>query len=1042
MMKRMLAGVGGARERVFTVLLLSLLASQVEADGAAPVDFNRTVRPILSNNCFKCHGPDAAERQSGLRLDVVESATRPAESGRLPIVAGRPDQSELVRRITASDPDQRMPPPDSGKSLSDEERRVLSAWIEQGAKYDTHWAFVAPRRPQLPEIPNDRWGINAVDRFVLARLQAAGLVPSSPADPATLVRRLYLDLLGLPPTPAQAEEFLRDDSPHAYERLVDRLLDNPHFGERMALDWLDAARFADTHGYHIDSGRDMTRWREWVIDAFNRNLPFDQFIVDQLAGDLIPNPSLAQRVASGFHRNHMINFEGGAIPQEYHTAYIVDRVNTTGTVFLGLTVGCSQCHDHKYDPLTQKEYYQLFAFFHNVPENGLDGSKGNAAPLVKVPSPAQQAEIDSFNARIAAVDRGMTEDHADRDREQSEWEKEATRTQPEWTGLPDAIVKSVSGASIRFDLQDRSWVVEGENAAKDTYEIRSRLPVSRVTGVRVEFLADKNLKNQGPGRSENGNLVLTTFAVKASIGGKPPQMRRLAAASASFSQSGFGVEQAIDDQPASGWGIHPETGKPHHAVFVLADPIDGSAEDTLEVRLEFHSPYAQHQAGRFRILVTNAADPRGDSLPASVASALRKEPADRSADELTELRRYFRGNVSAAGMQLKAERELLVKQLQRLESEVPTAMVMQEMEKPRETFLLVRGQYDRPADRVQAAVPAFLPPLPEGAPANRLGLAQWLVHPSHPLTTRVVVNRYWQAFFGTGLVKTAEDFGSQGEPPTHPQLLDWLAVEFRTGESVLGSPWNLKAMVRLLVTSATYRQQSIVTREGLSRDPENRLLARGARIRLPAEFIRDQALAVSGLLDRRIGGASVSPYQPPGIWEELASRADGKNWTAQEYSQSHGRDLYRRTMYTFWKRTAPPPTLVAFDAPDRETCVVRRARTNTPLQALILMNDPTYVEASRKLAERILRESGPGLAQRVRYAFQLVLAREPRPMEIDVIAGIYERQRETASQDQHARELLRVGESPVDETLDPDELAAWALVASVLLNLDETVTRS
>ncbi|MBM4003494.1 MAG: DUF1553 domain-containing protein [Planctomycetes bacterium] len=1028
--------------RVSATVLLSLLASPVAAQGAAKIDFNRTIRPILSNNCFKCHGPDAAERQAVLRLDVVEGATRAAESGRIPIVAGQPDQSEMVRRITAPDPDHRMPPPDSGKTLSEEERRILVAWIEQGANYDTHWAFVTPRRPQLPEIADDRWGRNAVDRFVLNRMQAAGLAPSPPADPVTLVRRVYLDLLGLPPTPAQVEEYLLDEGPHAYERLVDRLLENPHFGERMALDWLDAARFADTHGYHIDSGRDMTRWREWVIDAFNRNLPFDQFIVDQLAGDLLPNPSLAQRVASGFHRNHMINFEGGAIPQEYHTAYIVDRVNTTGTVFLGLTVGCSQCHDHKYDPLTQKEYYQLFAFFHNVPENGLDGSKGNAAPLVKVPTASQQAEIDEVTARISAVDRELTEDHPDRDREQAAWEKDATRTQPGWTGIPEAAVKSAAGATIRFDAQDSSWVVEGENAATDTYEIRSRLPLSRVTGLRVEFLPDKNLKNQGPGRSENGNLVLTTVAVSASTGGQAPQGRRIAAASASFNQPGFGVEQAIDDQPASGWGIYPETGKPHHAVFVLADPIDFTPEDVLEVRLEFQSQYARHQAGRFRVLVTNATDPRGDGLPAAIVNALRKERTSRSPDELNELRRYFRGTVSDAGKRLKAEREALAKQLQRLEAEVPTAMVMQEMEKPRETFLLVRGQYDRPADRVQAAVPAFLPPLPDGAAANRLGLAQWLVHSSHPLTTRVLVNRYWQAFFGTGLVKTAEDFGAQGEPPSHPQLLDWLAIEFRTGESVAGTPWNLKALVRLLVTSETYRQQSIVTRNGYARDPENRLLARGGRIRLPAEFIRDQALAVSGLLDRRIGGASVSPYQPPGIWEELASRADGKNWTAQEYSQSHGRDLYRRTMYTFWKRTAPPPTLVAFDAPDRETCVVRRARTNTPLQALILMNDPTYVEAARKLAERILRESGPELPQRVGHAFQLVLARKPRPAEIEVIAGIYQRQRETAQTDPRVREVLRVGESPADDTLDPNELAAWALVASVLLNLDETVTRN
>jgi len=780
-------------------------AGDAPAQSPPTIDYNRQVRPILSNNCFMCHGPDATHRQGGLRLDVPDAPLKAADSGAMAVVPGKPDQSELVRRVFSADPDEVMPPPDSDRRLKSEEKELLKTWIAQGAKFQTHWSFVPPRRPPLPQVKDTAWPRNAIDHFVLARLETAGLQPTREADKTTLIRRLTLDLTGLPPTLAEIDAFLADTGDQAYERLVDRLLANPHYGERLALDWLDAARFADTHGFHIDSGRDMTRWREWVIDACNRNQPFDQFTVEQLAGDLLPNAMPEQQLASGFNRNHMINFEGGAIPEEYHHAYLVDRVNTTGTVWLGLTVGCVQCHDHKYDPISQKEYYQLYAFFHNVPENGLDGSKGNAAPLIRVPSAEQQRRADELAAAI----------------------------------------------------------------------------------------------------------------------------------------------QEAESQP-------------------------------------------------------NGAD-----------SAKLKELKEAQAA---------------------------------LDKQIPTSMVMAEMAQPRDTFVHVRGEYDKLGEKVTAGVPAFLPPLPAGAPNNRLGLAQWLVDPGHPLTARVTVNRYWQMLFGTGLVKTAEDFGSQGELPSHPELLDWLAVEFQTPVPSPGTEgkqaWNVKALIKLLVMSATYRQASTVTAELQAKDPDNRLLARGPRHRLPAEFIRDQALAVSGLLNDQIGGASVSPYQPPGIWEELASRADGKNWTAQEYVQSHGRDLYRRTMYTFWKRTAPPPSLVTFDAPDRETCVVRRARTNTPLQALVLMNDPTYVEASRKLAERILTEGGQTVEQRIAFAFRLATARQPRDRELEVLKTVLQRQQEVfRSQAEAAVKLLGVGEAPRDDKLDAAELAAWTMVASTILNLDETLTK-
>ena len=805
---------------------LSAAATLAFAQEQSAIDYNRQIRPLLANHCWKCHGPDAAQRQAGLRLDVRESALAAAESGERPIVPGHSDKSELVRRINAADAAERMPPADENKPLSAADKKLLARWIAEGARYQTHWAFAAPARPPLPPVRDTSWPRGEVDTFVLARLERESLSPSPAADKPALIRRLTLDLTGLPPTLEEVDAFLADGRPDAYERLVDRLLAAPRYGERMATDWLDASRFADTHGYHIDSGRDMTRWREYVIESFNQNLPYDRFTVEQLAGDLLPETGdreqdLRQKLASGFNRNHMINFEGGAIPQEYLNAYIVDRVNTTGTVFLGLTVACTQCHDHKYDPISQREFYQLYAFFNNLPENGLDGRKGNAPPLLSFPTREQQEQLDAVAGEI----------------------------------------------------------------------------------------------------------------------------------------------RALEEQIAAAKG---------------------------------------------------SADPPPD------AEAVNKLQADLAA--LTKRQTDLRATVSSS-------------------------MVMEELAQPRETFILLRGAYDKPGDKVTADVPAFLPPLPQDASHNRLALARWLVAPEQPLTARVTVNRYWQLFFGTGLVRTAEDFGSQGELPSHPELLDWLAVEFReegdrrqeTGDT---GGWDVKRLVRLIVSSATYRQSSRVPPALRSKDPDNRLLARGPRFRLQAEFIRDQALFHSGLLDGRIGGKSVSPYQPPGLWEELMSRADGDNWTAQKYKPDHGVDLYRRTMYTFWKRTCPPPTLAMLDAPDRETCTVRRSRTNTPLQALVLLNDPTYVEAARKFAERILIGGGSSFDQRLVFAFRSVLSRPPNTIELAALRGVYDKQlarfRELPDS---AKALLAVGESPANTSLDPAELAAWTIVASAILNTDEALTK-
>ncbi len=786
------------------VAFLTSLASAAEPSKPPPIDYNRQIRPLLADNCFACHGADAKQRKKSLRLDTAKGAYAVLDSGEgHAVVPGKPDESEIISRITTTDDALQMPPPDSGKTLTKAQVELLRRWIAEGGKYAEHWAFLKPQRPELPEVKNKEWVKNPIDRFILARLEAEGLQPSPEADKNTLIRRFTFDLTGLPPTVAEVDAFLADKSSDAYEKLVDRLLANPHYGERLAVEWLDAARFADTHGYHIDSGRDMSHWRKWVIDAFNDNKPFDQFTIEQLAGDLLPDATLEQKIASGFNRNHMINFEGGAIPQEYLNAYIVDEVNTTSTVWMGLTMGCCQCHDHKFDPMKMKDFYQLYAFFNNVPENGLDGSKGNAVPLLRMPTKDQQAKLDELTAAIKQL--------------------EANKHGP---------------------------------------------------------LSEQGVK--------------------------------------------------------------------------------------------------------------------------TVADALKKT----------------------------------TKELDDLNKQIPSTMVMQELDKPRDTFILQRGQYDKKGDKVTANVPKFLPPLPKDAKVDRLALARWLVSPEHPLTARVTVNRYWQMYFGTGIVKTAEDFGTQGEWPTHPDLLDYLATEF------VQSKWDVKKMQRLIATSATYRQSSKVTKELHDKDPENRLLARAPRLRLNAEFIRDQALAVSGLLNPEIGGTSVSPYQPPGLWEELASRLDGANWTAQTYKQSKGADLYKRTMYTFWKRTSPPPTLVTFDAPDREVCTVRRSRTNTPLQALVLMNDPTYVEASRKLAERILKDGGKTTEERLAFAFRTVLTRAPKDAELKILRKMFDDQLAVYQKDAKAAEkLLKVGESLRDEKLEVAELAAWTMLASALLNLDETVTR-
>ncbi|HJZ93831.1 MAG TPA: PSD1 and planctomycete cytochrome C domain-containing protein [Gemmataceae bacterium] len=1014
------------------LLPLVVLAPAAPAWAESKVAFDRDVRPILAENCFACHGQDDKARKADLRLDRRDTALAVID-------LKNPAESELVRRITTTEKADRMPPAKTGKALTPAQIETLKAWVVQGAEYQGHWAFAAPKRPAVPAA-GDGWARNPIDRFIADRLAREGLKPSVEADRATLIRRVTFDLTGLPPTPKEVDDFVNDRSPDAYAKVVERLLNSVRYGERMALDWLDAARYADTNGYHIDNGRDMTRWREWVIDAFHKNKRFDEFTIEQLAGDLLPGATLAQKVASGFNRNHMINFEGGAIPEEYHTAYIVDRVNTTATVWMGLTVACAQCHDHKYDPISQKDFYRLYAFFNNLPERGLDGNKGNAVPLLKVPTPDQEKRLAASRSEIAALEAKLRGPLPDVDAAQAAWERAPGAAKTEWKPLELTKLRSKGGGTFTTD-KDGSTVVDGPNAATEVYTFTFRADLARLSAIRVEALPDDRLNDKGPGRSVNGNFVLT--GIRISLGdGKDSTPLKVKAASADFSQKegGFDIKTVLQ-KGGPGWGILPETGKRHFAVFELAEPLAAAGKD-VTVQLQFNSIFANHQFGRFRMSATDSATPHDAAgMPANIEAILKLDAAKRTDAQKAELRAYYRNTVSPDVRKLTDRLGELKKKLADEEKSIPDAMVMEEMPKPRDTFVLVRGQYDKRGEKVTAGTPGSLPALKTpvaDAPAspNRLGLAKWLVSPDHPLTARVTVNRYWQMFFGTGLVKTAEDFGTQGEYPSHRELLDWLAVEFRE------SGWDVRKLITLIVTSATYRQSSIVTKELHAKDPENRLLARGPRFRLQAEFIRDQALAISGLLNGEVGGKSVSPYQPPGLWEELMSRADGANWTAQTYTQSHGKDLYRRTMYTFWKRTCPPPSLATLDAPDREVCVVRRSRTNTPLQALVLMNDPTYVESARKLAERMMKEGGATAEERIAFAFKLATARAPGEKEAAVLKRVFEAQRERFAKDKAAAErLLKVGESPRDEKLDAIELAAWAIVANAIMNLDEVLTR-
>ncbi len=1003
------------------------------------VDFNREVRPILAEHCYACHGPDARARKADLRLDSKDDAFRKRKDHAV-VVAGKPDESELIDRVTTDDPTAHMPPKKFGKPLDPRQVETLKRWVASGAKWDGHWSFITPKNPSTPAVSNPGWPRNDIDRFVLARLDHEGLKPMPEADKETLLRRATLDLAGLPPTLAEIDAFLADKAPDAYEKAVDRLLASPRYGEHQARIWLDSARYADTNGYHIDNHRDIWKYREWVIDAFNRDMPFDQMTVEQIAGDLLPNATTSQKVATGFHRNVMVTFEGGADPEEYLTKYVGDRVSTTATVYLGLTLACAECHDHKYDPLTQKDYYRMYAFFNTIDEKGLDGNYDSPMPRLKLPTEDQRRELTDLRAQESRLDELLKGRLPLVDAAQAKWEAEqaSRRAGNAWTVLDPARAES-RGKAILTKQSDLSLLASGPNPEKDVYEIEARTPARGLTAIRLEALTDASLAKKSTGRSENGNFVLTGVEVEATSanGAEPWRRVELARAEADFAQTDgpFAIENAIDNDPATGWAVDGHNrSESRVAMFVAKTPFGYDSGTKIRVRLKFESIYGRHAIGRARLSFATAAAPSlKETLPPAVLAALQTEASKRTAAQVNVLRDYYRGSVSGDAKRLRDEFEALKKLEAERDKLIPSTMVMSEMSQPRKTFLLKRGDFRTKGEELTAAVPASLPPLPKGVPANRLGLARWLVDRSNPLTARVTVNRFWQQFFGVGIVKTANDFGTQGEWPTHPELLDRLAVDF------MESGWKIKRLHKMIVTSATYRQSTHASKSLRERDPDNRLLARGPRHRLDAEVIRDLALSVSGLMNPTIGGPSVYPYQPPGLWEEVAI---GGNFSSQSYVQSHGNDLYRRGLYVYWKRSVPYPPLATFDAPSREFCITARPRTNTPLQALVLMNDPAFLETARGLAARVLKEGGGDDRARLEYAFRLCLGRRPNDRERAVLGRALEGERKHFRLDpKGAAALTAVGESPRPLDIDPAELAAWTAVGNILLNLDETITK-
>lgn len=1022
---------GGLRLFLAPVLAWGMVAA---AHGA--VDFAREIDPILIKRCSECHGPD--EQKSKLRLDSRKAAMLPAKSGNVALVPGDAEASEILKRVTTNDPDDVMPP--KGARLTEAEVSALRRWINEGAIWPEvdirkHWAFQAPVRPEVPTVKNPSWGHNDVDRFIQARLEKEGLSPQPEADRPTLIRRLSLDLTGLPPTWEEVQTFVRDSAPDAYEKLVDRLLATPHYGEHMARGWLDLARYADSNGYQVDLARSIWPYREWVIQAFNRNQPFDQFTIEQLAGDLLPNPTLEQRVATGFNRNTKINDEGGGDAEEYRVKAVKDRVATLGTAWLGLTLNCAECHTHKYDPITQDEYYQIYAFFNNT----TDGGNYSTAPTVEVPRPDLTETEKYLETRLEQVKTAVATAERKHAATQAQWETSMAQKPEVWKVLAPSSVYSNGGSSYT-NLPDGSVLASGSiNPIYDTITITADTDLKGITAVLLEVLPDPSLPKNGPGRwGQSGSFILDELSLAAApLRGPVPANTNIffARATADWEQLYYRAEHAIDRNPKTGWAIGPKFGQRHFLIAEPPSPVGTEGGSRLTFRFE-HYHGSSHCIGRFRLSVTTETDREAWwPIPPEARESLTVQPDQRTPEQRERLAALFRES-SAEIRTLEREQIRLQNRRAQLAGQKFSTMVIAERSdpEPRPSYVHVRGDFLSKGRSVTPGVFAALPPLPPGQPTNRLGLARWLVDPANPLTARVAVNRHWERCFGTGLVKTSEDFGRQGEAPSHPELLDWLATEFvRTG-------WDMKALQKLLVMSATYRQSAVADDVRLEKDFYNRLLSRGPRFRIDGEMIRDHALAVSGLLNRKVGGPSVNPVQVANLWKEIGFLRPEIGM--DEWPLSEGPDLYRRGIYTFWRRVCTYPTFAIFDAPSREVCVARRPRTNTPLQALAALNDPTLLEAARAFAQRILAEGGPDDTARIDFAFRTCAGRDPTPTERARLRGFLDQQLASFQSDANAAAtFIQIGSVPFPENVDARRLAAWMMLANVLFNLDETLTK-
>ena len=1035
------------------------------ASTAQGVDFTKDVRPILMANCVKCHGPDSIHRKADLRLDQREPAMK---SGT--IVPGKPDESEFVRRVLSTDEADVMPPPGSHKSLTNEQKEILRNWVAQGADFPPHWSFIVPSRPSLPSVAHAGWVKSPIDQFVLAKLEEAGLEPAPEADRATLARRLSLDLRGIPPTPEEVDAFVSDTSSDAYENYVDRLMATKAWGQHRGRYWLDAARYADTHGIHFDNFREVWVYRDWVINAFNDNMPFDQFTREQLAGDLLPKPTLQQQIASGFNRCNITTNEGGAIDEEYLVLYARDRTETTSTVWLGMTLGCCVCHDHKFDPFSQKDFYRLAAFFNNTTQRAMDGNIKDTPPVIVVPEESDRGRWDALGSLTADTREKLLSREQSCASEFEAWQKEVSI---------EELAKRLPAEALRWHAK----LAEGEGVAK---------LLNVATGEQTDIL--------GPSRWEAGhtaNRALVTPSEGELVSSGSIELRRDEPFTLAFwvrssaNSTGAVVSRMAEVNDYRGWDVWLEGGKigthlinkwPDNAIKVVANkslPLnawthvavvyDGSSkaagvtvfyngekqatsvqQDSLKDTLETDAPFklgTRNKSAKIPGLMLQDLRVYGAALTEKNCRDLTNhsraiylvETSRGSQPEglQKELVKWWLNTFDAAYLGLTKELGVLEQEQNQIRDRGSKAHVMHERPDAPMAHILFRGDYDKRRDPVAADTPENLPPFPEGAPRNRLGFAEWLLSPQHPLTARVTVNRFWQELFGAGLVRTAGDFGVNGELPSHPELLDWLAVEFREKD------WDIKRIFKTIVMSAAYRQSAVATPEKLAKDPSNRLLARGPRFRMDAEMLRDYALASSGLLVDKIGGPSVRPYQPEGVWEAVAMI--GSN--TRDYVQDKGENLYRRSMYTFWKRSAPPASMEIFNAPARETCTVRRERTNTPLQALVTMNDPQFVESARKLAERawLVSATAPSghreeacLADISRRVLARTFTSEESQIVLDTLAGF--KAFYTSNPDE-ATKLLSVGETPRPEEMAPTDLAAWTMVANEILNLDEALNK-